>query len=307
MSTEEVDDILKKGRETLFTARSKRPRPHRDDKIITAWNGLMIAGLARAGAVLGEPGFTAMAERATQFIHDKLCREPGKGLLRSWRDGEAKIGAFAIDYTCLIHGLIELHQATLNVRWLQWAESLQAELEALFGDKEHGGYFSTHTDKPDSIMRIKEDYDGAEPSPNSLAALNLTRLAALTTNESYHTQAKAVLKLFHQTLTGTASAVPVMVMGLDFEYRAKQQIVLAGDSSSAEFKALQRAVQERFLPYALVLHADGGAGQQYHARHNEAIASMKPVNGVPAAYVCEGKTCQAPVTTVEALVKLLGV
>lgn len=305
LTPEEVDTLLKAGREKLLEARNKRPRPHLDDKVITAWNGLMIAGLAKAGAVLGEASALTLAERAAQFLHDKLCREPGKGLLRSWRDGEAKIGAFAIDYACLIHGLIELHQATLNVRWLQWAEALQAELETQFVDKEHGGYFSTHTDQPDSIMRIKEDYDGAEPSPNSLASLNLVRLAALTANESYHEQAKKLLKLFHQSLVGSASSVPVMVMGLDLEQRGKQQVVLAGDATSDGFKALLHTVHEHFLPYAVVLHADGGDAQKYHATHNEAIAGMKPVNGSAAAYVCEGQTCQAPVTTADALKKLL--
>ena len=307
ISTEEADDILKKGREVLLAARLKRPRPHLDDKVITAWNGIMIAGLARAGAVLNEVSYTSMAEKAAQFLHDKLCKEPGKGLRRSWRDGEAKVPAFPIDYGCLIHGLIELHQATLNVRWLQWAEALQAEMDEAYWDKEHAGYFSVHTDMPASIMRIKEDYDGAEPSPNSIAALNLARLAAITANEAYEKKAKAVLHLFHQTLTQSSSAVPVMVMALDFVERPKMQIVLAGDSASSEFAVLLKAVRDPFLPYALVLHADGGAAQAYHSQHNEAITGMKPLSGSPAAYVCSGKTCQAPVTTAAELSKLLGV
>ena len=156
-------------------------------------------------------------------------------------------------------------------------------------------------------MRIKEDYDGAEPSPNSLAAVNLVRLAALTANESYHAQAKKLLRLFHQSLVGSASSVPVMVMGLDLEQRGKQQVVLAGDATSDGFKALLRVLHEHFLPYAVVLHADGSAAQAYHAKHNEAISGMKPLNGSAAAYVCEGQTCQAPVTTAEALKKTLGV
>ena len=303
---EEVEQILKSGREVLFKARAARPRPHLDDKIITAWNGLMIAAVAKAGAVLNEPDFITTATRAAQFIHDHLCKEPGKGLRRSWRDGEARINGFAIDYGCLIHGLIELHQATLDVRWLAWAESLQAEFDAEYWDKEHGGYFSVHTDMPHSIMRIKEDYDGAEPSPNSIAALNLARLASLTADKSYEDKARALLKLFNQTLTQSASAVPMMVMALDFSERPKQQIVLAGDRQSPGFAALLRTVHERFLPYAVILHADGGDAQAYHARHNEAIAGMKPVNGSAAAYVCSGTTCQAPVSTSEALVGLLG-
>lgn len=307
ISTEEAEDILKRGRDVLLAARSKRPRPHLDDKVITAWNGLMIAGMARAGAVLNDSSYVEAAEKAAQFLHDKLCTEPGKGLRRSWRDGEAKVPAFPIDYGCLIHGLIELHQATLDTRWLAWAEELQAELDAGFWDKEHAGYYSVHTDMPATIMRIKEDYDGAEPSPNSIAALNLARLAALTANEGYETKARALLNLFHQTLSQSSSAVPVMIMALDFLEKPKQQIVLAGDKGSSEFAALLRAAREPFLPYAMVLHADGGPSQAYLARHNEAVAGMKPVNGNVAAYVCSGKICQAPVTTPEDLTRLLGV
>lgn len=306
ISPEEVDDILKKGREVLFEARAKRPRPHLDDKVITAWNGLMIAGLARAGAALNEPDTTTMAAKAAQFIHDKLCAEPGKGLRRSWRDGEAKIPAFAIDYACLIYGLIELHQATLDLKWLKWAESLQAEMDGQYGDRENGGYFSVHTDMPNSIMRIKEDYDGAEPSPNSLAAYNLVRLAGLTGNKAFAEAGKKVLNLFHNTLTQSTSSVPMMTLAFDFQERGKQQIVLAGDRGADDFKSLLQAVQGRFLPYALVLHADGGESQKHLSVHNEALAAMGPVNGQPAAYVCENFTCQAPVTSVEALEKLLG-
>ncbi len=299
MPAEEVDDILKKGRETLLEARNKRPRPHLDDKIIAAWNGLMIAGLARAGAALKDAEAIGMAERAAQFLHDKLCREPGKGLRRSWREGEAKISAFASDYACLIHGLIELHQATLESRWLTWAEALQTEMDAQYADKEHGGYFSVHTDMPNSIMRIKEDYDGAEPSPNSLAAYNLVRLAGLTASKTYAEAAQRLLKLFHQTLMQSPSAVPMMTLAFDFQEHSKQQVVLAGERSSDQFQALLRTVQVKFLPYALVLHASGGQSP------NEAIAAMKPVDGQPAVYVCQNFTCQAPVTTSEALAKLL--
>ena len=305
MPVEEVEQILQTGREALFKARALRPRPHLDDKVITAWNGLMIGAVAKAGAVLQEPDFIAAATRAAQFIHDHLCKAPGKGLLRSWREGEAKIDAFAIDYGCLIHGLLDLHQATLDIKWLAWAEALQAEMDTACWDRTHNGYFSVHTDTPHRILRIKEDYDGAEPSPNSIAALNLGRLAALTANAAYEDKAAAILKLFHQTLTQSASAVPMMVQALDLKERAGQQIVLAGDKQTPAFTTLLRTVQERFLPDAVLLHADGGAAQAYHAKHNEAIAGMKPVNGEPAAYVCSGKTCQPPVSTSEALVKLL--
>jgi uncharacterized protein YyaL (SSP411 family) len=303
---EEVQTILDRGLKLLFEARSKRLRPHRDDKIITAWNGLMISGLARAGAALGEPEFIQLGAQAAQFIHDQLCSEPGKGLHRSWREGGRGPKGFAIDYAALIHALLDLYQAGLDVKWLQWASALQAEMDSLFLDKEKGGYYSVHTEMAHSVLRIKEDYDGAEPSPNSLAALNLARLAAILDDKAHAEQAQKVLTLFGKTLQDSPSAVPMLVTAADFLERGKQQIVLAGDKTAPEFQALLKVVQSRLLPHAVLLHADGGEGQAWLAKHNEALAEMKPVSGRPAAYVCQNYTCQAPVTEAAALEKLLG-
>lgn len=302
---EEVAAILEKGRQILFDARAKRPRPHLDDKIITAWNGLMIAGLARAGAALDEKEFIDLATQAAHFIHEKLCEKLGAGLMRSWRDGAASVQAFAMDYAFLIHGLIELYQAGFDIQWLRWAEQLQAEMDARFLDPQNGGYYTVHTDMPHSVLRIKEDYDGAEPSPNSMAALNLVRLHAMLGNEKHREQAAAILRLFGGTLEKSASAVPAMAMALEFFHRGKQQIVLAGDKSSAEFAALAKVIHHRLLPHAVILHADGGEAQKYLAKNSPALAAMTPISGKPAAYVCENFTCQAPVTDAAELEKLL--
>lgn len=306
-SAEEVKAIVDEGLKTLFEARAKRPRPHLDDKVIAAWNGLMIGGLARAGAAFNDADMVTLAAQAAQFLHDQLCTTPGKELHRSWRDGQRGPKAFAIDYACLIHGLLDLYEAGFDVGWLQWAVALQEEMDALFLDKQNGGYYSVHTDMPNSVLRIKEDYDGAEPSPNSLAALNLVRLSALLGKDAWKKEADKIFAQFGNTLQSSFSSVPVMTLALDLDRRGKQQIVLAGDQSTPEFQALAASVRRRFLPYAALLHADGGAGQQWIAQHNEAVAGMKPVDGKPAAYVCQNFTCQAPVTTVEELAKALGV
>ena len=302
---EEVLAIQGRGLKLLFEARAKRPRPHLDDKIITAWNGLMIAGLARAGAALGEPSFLKLAAEAAQFLHDELCAAPGQGLHRSWRSGERGPKGFATDYACLIHGLLDLYQASFEVKWLQWAVALQEEMDGLFLDKENGGYYSVHTEMAHSVLRIKEDYDGAEPSPNSLAALNLARLAAMLDHTAYAAQAAKITTLFGNTLQSSPSAVPVLVMAADFLESGKQQIVLAGDATSPEFQALAAVVHRRLLPKAVLLHADGGEAQAWLGKQNEALAAMKPVEGKAAAYVCQNYACQAPVTTKEALEKLL--
>jgi uncharacterized protein YyaL (SSP411 family) len=305
-SAEEIQAIIDKGLTTLFEARTKRPRPHLDDKIIAAWNGLAISGLARTGAAFGDAETITLAAGAAQFIHDQLCTTPGKGLHRSWREGQRGPKAFAIDYACLIHGLLDLYQASFDVKWLQWAVELQSEMDTLFLDTKNGGYYSVHTDMPNSVLRIKEDYDGAEPSPNSLAALNLVRLSALLAKDSYKHKAEKIFALFGSTLQSSPSSVPVMAIAFDLHHRGKQQIVLAGDSTTPEFKALANHLRSKFLPNAALLHADGGAGQTWLATHNEAIAGMKPVGGQPAAYVCQNFTCQAPVTAVEELEKALG-
>lgn len=304
-SPEEVRAVVDEGLKVLFEARAQRPRPHLDDKVIAAWNGLMISGLARAGAALGDDAMTRLAAEAAQFLHDELCTTPGKDLHRSWRDGEKGPKGFSIDYACVIHGLLDLYEAGFDAKWLRWAVALQEEMDALFLDAKNGGYYSVHTDMPNSVLRIKEDYDGAEPSPNSLAALNLVRLSMLLGKDGWKEQAEKIFALFGNTLQSSASAVPVMTMALHLSRSAKQQIVLAGDAQSAAFQALAAAVRKRFLPTAVLLHADGGEAQQWLAKHNEAVGSMQPVNGQPAAYVCQNFTCQAPVTTVAALEKLL--
>lgn len=305
-TSEEVLDIQHRGLQKLFDARSKRPRPHLDDKVITAWNGLMISGLARAGAALNEPEFLKLAAEAALFLHDELCATPGKNLHRSWRAGERGPKGFATDYACLIHGLLDLYQAGFEVKWLQWAAALQEEMNGLFLDKENGGFYSVHTDMAHAVLRIKEDYDGAEPSPNSLAALNLARLAAMLDRAAYSTEAARIITLFGEALTNSPSAVPVLVMAADFLEHGKQQIVLAGDASTAEFAELRRSVHQRLLPYAVLLHADGAEAQGWLGSQNEALAAMKTVDGKAAAYVCQNFACQAPVTTKEELEKLLG-
>ncbi len=304
-SAEEIKTIIEGGLKKLFDARNKRPRPHLDDKVIAAWNGLMIGGLARAGAAFGDAEMIMLATGAAQFLHDHLCATPGKELHRSWREGQRGPKAFAIDYASLIHGLLDLYEASFDVKWLQWAVSLQSEMDTLFLDTKNGGYYSVHTDMPNSVLRIKEDYDGAEPSPNSLAALNLVRLSAMLAKDTWRQQAEKIFTLFGSTLQNSASAVPVMTMAFDLNHRGKQQIVLVGDKSTPEFQALASHVRGKFLPNAVLLHADNGAAQSWLAMHNEAIADMKPVSGKPAAYVCQNFTCQAPVTTAEELEKVL--
>jgi uncharacterized protein len=301
-----VADILAHGRKTLFEARAKRPRPHLDDKVLTAWNGLMISALAKASAALEDGECLALAEQAAQFIHDKLCGTPGRDLRRSWREGASNVPAFAPDYAMLIQGLLDLYEAGFDVKWLRWALELQKEFDAKYWDKEHGGYFSVSASIPNSILQVKEDHDSAEPSPNSVAALNLLRLSAMLARGELRGQAQELLRLFGHTLEASPFGMPFMVTALDFLHHGDMEVVLAGNKTDPAFQALAKEVRRHFLPLAVVLHADGGDGQKFLAEKNETLANMEPVGGKAAAYVCRNQTCQAPVTTPAELSQLLG-
>ncbi|MEI9893905.1 MAG: DUF255 domain-containing protein [Chthoniobacter sp.] len=180
---------LAAARGKLLALRDQRPRPHLDDKIITSWNGLMISAFARGAQILDDPAYLASAQKAAHFIREHLWKD-GQ-LLRSYRQGAGEVGGFCDDYAALIQGLLDLYEADFDIAWLQWAVELQAKQDSLFLDAEHGGYFSVTKDAPNILLRMKEDYDGAEPSPNSVAALNLLRLAQITGQDDYARQARA--------------------------------------------------------------------------------------------------------------------
>lgn len=304
LEPEKVEDIITRGIKVLLEARGKRQHPHLDDKVLTAWNGLMISGLAKAANVLGEKEHLESAKRCAQFLYDKLSNN-GRELRRSWREGNSTVPAFAPDYAMLIQGLLDLYEASFEIKWLKWAVTLQDEFEAKCGDPEKGGYFSVSKSIPNSVLQVKEDYDSAEPSPNSVAALNLLRLGKMMADDTYRAQAEKVLKLFGHSLTKSPFSVPVMVSALDFMQHGEMEIVLAGTPGEAGFDALAAEVRKRYLPHAVILHADGGEGQQFLSMKNEALGAMKPVDGKAAVYICRNRACQAPVTTVEALAKVL--
>jgi uncharacterized protein YyaL (SSP411 family) len=299
-----VADILERGRKKLFEVRATRPRPHLDDKVIVAWNGLMISALVKSSGALDEPEHLAMARQCAQFLFDKLSSN-GKDLRRSWREGASHAPAFAPDYAMLIQGLLDLYEASFEVKWLQWAVQLQEEFDANYEDTEKGGYFSVSKSIANSVLQVKEDYDSAEPSPNSVAALNLLRLGHMLAREDLRAKGGKVLKIFGKSLEQHPFSVPVMVSAFDYERHGDMEIVLAGDKENPAFAALAKEVRKRYLPHAVLLHADGGEGQQFLAQRNEALGAMKPVDGQPAAYVCVNHACKAPVTSVEALGKLL--
>ncbi len=295
----EIATSLAASRRKLFDLRAKRPRPHLDDKIITAWNGLMISAFARAAQVLDDSAYLAAAQNAARFIRTELWKNGA--LLRSYRQGASEVAGFCDDYAMLIQGLLDLYESDFDTAWLQWALELQKKQDALFADAEHGGYFSVQKDAPNILLRMKEDYDGAEPSPNSVSALNLLRLAQITDSTEFRARAEKTFTAFADQLAKTPTALPQMLVALDASLAKPRQIVIAGKRDDPATRALLREVQARFIPNKLVLLADGGAGQKWLGERLEFIRTVGPIDGKPAAYVCENFVCQLPVSDPERL------
>ena len=228
---------LGRARATLFSVRAHRPRPHLDDKVLTAWNGLMIAAFARAARVLAAsasaPGYLAAGRRAAEFIRGTLWNESEQRLLRRYRDGEAAINAYAEDYAYLIHGLLELFQADGDPAWLEWAMTLQAVQDRLFWDEADAGWFSTTGDDPSVLLRLKEDYDGAEPAAGSVSVLNLITLESLVGGGVWISKAERTLARFGPKVGAAGRVVPMMLAGLSSWHATHAQIVIVGPAGGA--------------------------------------------------------------------------
>jgi uncharacterized protein len=301
----EVREILAKAREMLFALRAKRPRPHLDDKIITAWNGLMISAFARAAQVLNDPGYLDAATRAAIFLSKELYDASRKVLFRNYRQGRSAVEGFADDYAFFIQGLLDLYEASFDTGWLRFAIELQEIQARLFFDNERGGYFSGAGNDPSILLRLKEDNDSAEPAASSVAALNLLRLAQIRNDAASYERAEKTIDAFAPQIGHFASAMPQMLVALDLSLASPRQIVIAGEPESADTRALLAEVHRHFIPNKVLLLADGGEGQRYLEEKLEALRGMKPVDRKAAAYLCENFTCKAPVTDPKELEKLL--
>jgi len=287
--------------EKLRAVRAQRPRPQLDDKVITAWNGLMISALARGASAPAEcledkrEFYRDAAVRAAEFIRRELYDEARGVLYRCYREGRGANEGFAEDYAYLVAGLLDLYEATFDARWLRWAERLQQTMDTLFWDEQDGGYFNSRADDASIVLRLKEDYDGAEPSPNSVAAANLLRLAAIFHDDALRSRARRTIESLRHQWSKMPQALPEMLCAIERALEVPTQVVIAGDPRAADFKALAATVAAKFGPRKALLAADGGEGQRWLASRAPWLAEMNPINGRAAAYVCIGEACQAPV------------
>ena len=309
------DDVMRAveaGRRRLFEARSARPRPHLDDKVLAAWNGLMIAALARAAHVLeGESAERARraAVRAAAFVRDRLWDPGRRVLLRRWHasqasEGQSSIDGYAEDYACVVWGLLELVQTTGDAAWLDWALELQQRQDDLFRDDAGGGWFATTGDDPSVLLRVKEEYDGAEPAAGSIAAGNLLTIAHLTGDDAAPAGAAETLARFGGRFGQSARSSPMMMAAL-VRYHAPAggvtQVVIVGDPTDDATRALERTVAACYLPFAVRVTVSPGDAQARLAERAPFIGSMRQVDGRPTAYVCANFACREPVTDPSAL------
>jgi hypothetical protein len=309
----DVMAALERGRRALLDARAERPRPALDDKVLAAWNGLMIAAAARASRVFGgdaydatgiaRAGSLALAQRAAGFVRRHLWDPATRTLLRRYRDGAAGVPAYAEDYACLCWGLLELFQADGDPDWLEWAIELHDAMAAGFWDARDGGWFSTRGDDPSVLLRLKDDHDGAEPSASSVGAHNSLVLGHLLGDPRYSDVARQTLAR-HQG-GDAARAVPMLMCALEAWHAPGQQIVIVGDADDRATRALHAVLARHYLPHAVVVPVSPGDTQARLAARLPFVASMTMQSGRPAAYVCREFTCRAPVTAPADLEALL--
>ncbi len=226
-------------------------------------------------------------------------------LWRSYRAGSPSVDGVLDDYTDLISGLLDLYQAGFAVHWLKWAVSLQEKQDQLFGDPKDGGYFDAGPSDPSLLSRTRDSYDGAEPSPNSTAAMNLLRLGQFADSAEWRDKAYKTLSAFTARLQSNPEAVPALASALDFRLAQTKQILIAGDPTSPDTRELLRQVNTRFLPNKILLLADGGPGQQQLARWLPFVAGAHRMKDRATAYVCENYVCELPTSDPQMMARLL--
>jgi len=302
ISEKEFTDKVEKARITLFNEREKRIHPYKDDKILTDWNGLMIAAFSMAGRTFNEPKYTKAASKATDFILSEM-RDDNGNLLHRYRQGKAGIRANVDDYAFFIWGLLELYESTFDIKYLKTALSLQNELDKGFWDDKNGGYYFTANDAEKLISRQKEIYDGAIPSGISVAGLNLLKLARITGNIEYEKQASQLGDAFSETIESGPMAYTLFMMGLDFGLGPSYEVVIVGDPEAEGTKAMIDAVRKNYNPSKVVLTKTTDSDEITEIAGF--TKSQFSIDGKATAYVCLNQICNLPTTEVNKMLELL--
>src|SRR5258707_1715494 len=287
-----LESVIDAGRKKLFALRERRIKPARDEKLLTAWNGMMLASFAEASAILERPDYRTVAEANAEFLLTHLRRDGL--LLRTCKDGAAKLNAYLEDYACLIDGLICLYEATGELRWLKASVELSDKMIGQFWDERQGAFFFTGTSHEQLIVRSKDFLDNATPSGNSVAALALLKLSALTGNTDYRRRATTILRLTADQVKRYPSAFGLALCALDFYLSSPKEIAIVGWDDSAEIDDLLRVLWHTYLPNRVIASAPKAA--------HEALTLVPFLSGrsdapAPTAFVCYDGTCQMPATS----------
>lgn len=291
-------------RQKLFARREKRVHPYKDDKILTSWNGLMIAALAFNSRVLNVPDYAKAAESALDFILKNLRKDNGR-LLARYRDGEAAHLAYVDDYAFLIWGVLELYQTTSKLKYLELAKELHQDMLKYFWDEERGGLYQYGHDAEALLTRPKELYDGAMPSGNSVATVNMLRLYYLTGDPSFAQQAQAQFRLFGPTVSSSPAGFTHFLMAIFLEQAGAGEITIVGDKNDSLTQAMLKTVNSKFLPELSLIVKTPQQGEQLLHKLLPTVAGRKTIDGKTTVYLCRNFACHAPITEAEELAELL--
>lgn len=293
ISVKKLSQSINESRLILYEARKLRPAPLRDEKIVTAWNGLMISAHAHAGLILNNAEYTSSAIKAAEFIVDNMYKN-GR-LLRSYKDGIAKNNAYLSDYAFLIAGLLDIFEATGDEKWLRKSIELDIVLEKFFEDKESGGYFMTSRDHEKLLVREKPSYDGAEPAGNSIQALNLLRLGEFTSNGDYKKRAANIFKAFSKKLTLNPQTLTEMLLAVDFYYdNAKEIIIVTPENKLESGNLLRDEFRKSFQPNRIFTIIEQGSKLNKLSELIPLVSNKYSIKGEATAYVCQEGICKLP-------------
>jgi uncharacterized protein YyaL (SSP411 family) len=294
---------IKKIRKKLFNAREKRVHPHKDDKILTDWNGLMISALSKGAQVFDSGKYLNAAKRSADFILDRLCQK--NRLLHRFRDGEAAINANLDDYAFFVSGLLDLYEASFDGKYLKFAIALNNTLLKYFWDEEKGGFYFTPDDGEDMLVRKKEIYDSAVPSGNSIQMLNLLRISKMTGNEELRYKAVEIEKAFSQDVIRTPIAHTQLMVSVDFKLGPSYEIVIAGAPDEEDTKIMLNSIRSHFIPdKTMALRPPDDESSRIIELINS-LKFKKQKNGKSTAYICSDGTCKAPTTDLNTMLKFL--
>ena len=299
--SKDLEHELEEMRQKLFKYREKRIHPYKDDKILTSWNGLMIAALAHAGRVFNDSNYIEKAEKAMDFILSNMINDKGR-LMARFRDGDVAHLGYLDDYAFTVHALIELYEATFNVEYLSKALELNVNMINLFKDEKQGGLFLYGIDGEQLIVRPKDIYDGAMPSGNSVATLNMLRLARLSASSELEKQAYGQFEVFAFKVKTIESAHAYFMTALLYSIVPGKDIIIVGEKQSNDTKAMIKEINSNYLPFATVVI---NAGEDKLNAINPELIAHKSLEGKSTAYICENFTCKEPVNDLQKFIEYI--